>query len=229
MKRQLVVATSLALLVFAAAPSFAVNGNIGIYADQGQAICASPLGFQTNLTLYVYGLLQGGSIGGISGAEYQITQSANVDWIFAEDFSPATGTGGITSGTGSMSGAAPGINVAWGNGCQTGPGSVLLQYINVFDFSGNDAGTSNTLRVEAHSTPGNPFFRCPLFTLCDAPVYTKVCLGQDLDTIFCPFPPNAFACTRSTSGEFFINPVQGFSCTVAVEQKTWTDVKALYN
>jgi hypothetical protein len=230
MKRQLVVATSLALLVFAASPSFAVNGNIGIYADQGQAICAAPLGYQTPLTLYVYGLLQGGSVGGITGAEYQITQSANVDWIYGENFSPATGSGAITVGSGAIVGPSPGINIAWGgNDCQTGPGSVLLEIVTVFDATGNDAGTPNTLRVEAHTTPGNPFFRCPLFTLCDAPVFTKVCLGQDLDTIVCPFPPFAQACTRSTSGEFFINPVQGFNCTVAVAEKTWSQMKGLYN
>ena len=228
MKRQLVVATSLALLVFAASPSFAVNGNIGIYADQGQAICAAELPLQTNLKLYVYALLQGGSVGGLSGAEYQIAQSANVDWLFNEDFNPATGTGAITIGNGAMTGATPGINISWGD-CQTGPGSVLLQEINVLDFSGLDGGVPNTLRVEGHTTPGNPFFRCPLFTLCDDPAFTKVCLGQDLDVRACPFPPGAVACTFSTSGEFFINPPGGFNCTVAVQDKTWSEMKALYN
>ena len=85
MKRQLVVATSLALLVFAASPSFAVNGNIGIYADQGQAICAADLGLQTTMTLYVYALQQGGSLGGITSAEYQISKSAATDWVYSED------------------------------------------------------------------------------------------------------------------------------------------------
>ena len=228
MKRQLVVATSLALLVFAASPSFAVNGNIGIYADQGQAICAAPLGFQTQMTLYVYALLQGGSVGGITGAEYRVTKSAATDWFYSEDFTPATGTGAITVGSGALTGAAPGINVSWGT-CQPGPGFVLLQTISVFDATGNDAGTPVTLRVESHTNPGNQFFRCPLFTLCDEPVFTKVCLGSDQETIVCPFPPGALACTTSTSGEFFINPESGFSCTVAVQEKTWSEMKGLYN
>jgi len=227
MKRQLVVATSLALLVFAASPSFAVNGNIGIYADQGQAICAADLPNQGQMTLYVYALLQGGSVGGIRGAEYQISKSASTDWFYLEDYSSPLGDGAIVLGS-AMNGGTPGVNIAWGT-CQTGPSSVLLQTVTILDPSGTDFGTENTLRVVAHTTPGNQFFRCPLFVLCDDPVFTKVCLGQDLDTVVCPFPPGALACTVSTSGEFFVNPPESFNCTVAVQEKTWTQMKGLYN
>lgn len=229
MKRQLVVAASLALLVFAASPSFAVNGNIGIYADAGQAICASNLGFQTTLKLYVYALQQGASLSGITVAEYQISISSATDWNYSEDFSPATGDGAITVGAGALSGPSPGISVAYPT-CQDGGGSILLQCINVFDLTGNDAGQQVTLKVVAHSNPGNPFFRCPLFTLCDDPAFTKVCLGQDNDVVTCPFPPGAIACNVSSSGEFFINPTPSqANCTVAVVEKTWSEMKALYN
>jgi hypothetical protein len=222
------VATSLALLVFAASPSFSANGNIGIFADQGQALCELDLGFQTQTTLYVYALLQGSSGGGIQGAEYSISQSASVDWIISEDYSPSTNNGAITVGGGALTGLIPGINLGW-PACQVGPGSVLLQTISLFDATGTDAGTPVTLRVEAHQTPGNPFFRCPLFNLCDDPVFTKVCLGSNLTTVTCPFPPGAFACTTSSSGELIINPEEGQSCTVAVQQKTWSEMKSLYN
>jgi len=231
MKRQLVVATSLALLVFAASPSFAVNGNIGIYADPGQAICAANLPAPGNgaLVLYVYALQEGASLSGITGAEYQISIGSSTDWIYGEDFSPATGGGAITVGAGAMTGATPGINVAW-NMCEDGGGSILIQQINVVDLSGVFANQPVTLKVVAHTNPGNPFFRCPLFTLCDDPTFTKVCLGQDNDVVMCPFPPGAIACNVSSSGEFFINPTPSQSnCTVAVEETTWSDVKSLFN
>lgn len=226
MKRQLVVATSLALLVFAASPSFAVNGNIGIYADQGQALCAADLGFQQTLTLYVYGLLQGGSSGGIAGAEYAIYPSVNTDWVYTEDFGVSGAN--VIIGNGAITGAPQnGINLAWGS-CQSS-GPVLLETIDVLDFSGNFAGVPVTLTVGAHTSPSNPFFRCPLFVLCDDPTFTKVCLGSNQVIDVCPFPPNAVACEYSTSGEFFLNPEEGFSCTVAVQEKTWSEVKNLYN
>jgi hypothetical protein len=229
MKRQLVVATSLALLVFAASPSFAVNGNINIFADEGQAICASPLGFQTNLKLYVYAQQQGASLSGITGAEYQISPSSGTDWIWGEDFSPAIGDGATLIGAGAMTGGLPGINVAY-DACRDGGGSILLQCVNVVDISGVFANVPVTLTVRAHSVPGNPFFRCPLFTLCDDPIFTKVCLGQNNDVVQCPFPPGAIACNVSSSGEFFINPTSSQSnCTVAVEETTWSDVKSLFN
>jgi hypothetical protein len=217
------VATSLALLVFAASPSFAVNGNIGVYADQGQAICAADLGYQTTLTLYVYGLLQGGSIGGIQGAEYSIIPNVATDWIYSESFAPTD----VQLGTSAINGVTPGVNLAWGS-CQSA-GPIFLQSIDVLDVSGNFAGTPVTLTVSAHSEPSNPFFRCPTFVLCDDPTFTKVCLGSNQVVDVCPFPPGAVACEYSTSGEFFINPEPGFNCTVAVQQKTWTEVKSLYN
>jgi hypothetical protein len=218
MKRQLVVATSLALLVFAASPSFAVNGNIGIYGDQGQAICAADLG--SSMTLYVYGLLQGGSLGGIRGAEYGIVPSVATDWQFFE-----TSTADVTIGT--ALGASPGINLSYAL-CQSS-GPVLLQTITVLDNSGNFAGVPVTLSVEGATNPGNPFFRCPLFVLCDDPTFTKVCLGSNQVIGTCPFPPFAELCEYSSSGEFFINPEPGFDCTVAVQEKTWSEVKNLYN
>lgn len=222
MKRQLVVATSLALLVFATSPSFAVNGDIGIFADQGQAICATDLALQQPLTLYVYAQLKGGSLGGITGVEYRISQSAVTDWSITEDLNPANAD--LVFGT--AIGVNAGLNLAWAQ-CQT-TGPILLETIEIVDLSGNFAGVSNTLRVEAHSNPSNQFFRCPLFVLCDDPVFTKLCLGSNITTEVCPFPPGALACFESTSGEFFINPPQGFDCTVAVSEKTWSQVKSLY-
>jgi len=190
-----------------------------------QAICAANLGFQQPLTLYVYAELQGGSVGGIRGAEYSIAPSVVTDWLFNEDFTPAGAD--IEVGTGAITGAAPGINLAWA-ACQVAP-ATLLETITVLDLSGVFAGVENTLTVSAHSNPGNPFFRCPLFTLWDDPTFTKLCVGYGVVTDVCPFPPGANACFYSISGQFVVNPPEGYNCTVGVQDKTWSEVKNLYN
>lgn len=90
-----------------------------------------------------------------------------------------------------------------------------------------------------HDRPSNPYIQCPSFTLCDAPVYTQVCLGSKLTLCPNPEPPFPNNATCSTSGRTWINPPAGFycclscipvpaDCTIAVEAKAWSGVKGLY-
>jgi len=62
------------------------------------------------------------------------------------------------------------------------------------------------IRVVAGSPPLNPEYPCALLNLCDSPFFTKVCIS---------------------GGEFIINP-QRTNCTVGLEKRSWTRVKALY-
>ena len=84
------------------------------------------------------------------------------------------------------------------------------------------------LKVVKHDIPSNQFFQCPLFTLCDAPVYTKVCLGSNITTCRNPEPPFPNNATCSSSGTAFVNPAPGHNCTVAVTNQAWSTVKGLY-
>jgi hypothetical protein len=77
-------------------------------------------------------------------------------------------------------------------------------------------------------SPSNQFYQCPLFTLCDDPVFTKVCLGSNLRTCQNPEPPFPMNATCSTSGEFYLNPGPTRNCTVAVQQSTWSTMKEMY-
>jgi len=52
---------------------------------------------------------------------------------------------------------------------------VLLYSVNVIPFA--DTTPYYVLDIEAHSTPSSPNFPCPLFNLCDAPVFTLRCVG----------------------------------------------------
>ena len=88
--------------------------------------------------------------------------------------------------------------------CQPGP-AVLL-----FTASGfaTTSPPTTCLSILPHSTPANPAFTCPLVTLCDAPTYTSLCVP-------------------GTSGVINGNCAI-VSCTIAVEDRTWTGVKKLY-
>ena len=94
-----------------------------------------------------------------------------------------------------------GGNIAF-NTCQTGSGGVVLLY--TVSYFAPDVQTNRVVKVERHSTPTNPNFQCPLHVLCDAPIYTKIC---------------------ATGGQGIIN---GGPCTVAAQQKSWSQVKTLY-
>ena len=236
MRKHLTAAVALAGLCLAG-PTWAANGNIGLFFDQGAALCQADAacqgGMPSVLTLYVYALLQGSSGSGITGAEYSVREGANNtlemnenSWLFSESFDPAA----TTIGSGAFTPADPsprGINMAYPS-CQHGDGTkVLLETVQIL----NIGCTSSTLKltVVKHSTASNQFFQCPLFTLCDAPVFTKVCLGSNLTVCRNPEPPNPNNATCSTSGQAFLNPAPGFNCTVAVQNQTWSQVKQMYN
>jgi hypothetical protein len=136
-----------------------------------------------------------------------------------------------------------GMNMVW-DACQTGGGTgrVLIETVLVFPTA--PCGPSQNppkLHITAggHNTPSNIFFRCPLVTICDAPVFTKVCLGTNIvpcQTQVPPFCPNCSRC--STTGQFIINGAGGVGhCFVPKAEGTggaaattvnWSQLKALY-
>lgn len=219
MRRQLTVA--IATLALAASPVFAANGNIGLYFDSGAALCqqAVPCGGQTDI--YVYGLLQGASQFGFTGVEYAVEANADVSgWFFIE--TPAAPTV-----IGLAFPPSAGINMAW-PGCQLGDGTkVLLETVHVINQS-DCTGDEIILTVTKKFNASNEFFQCPAYYLCDAPLYTEICLGSNLTTCQNPNPPYPMNATCSTSGECFLNPAPTRECRVAVQQTSWSTVKGLY-
>lgn len=89
--------------------------------------------------------------------------------------------------------------------CQPGP-LVLLAVVDLFGFAYTDFPSNHYVSVVAASPPSPPLMECPLLSLCDPPVFTQLCVS---------------------GGQLIINPA-GPSCTVAVEQVTWSRVKGLY-
>lgn len=207
----------------------AFDGRIEIltYPDR---ICSianlpAPSGSPGVLNLVVEANPFGASANGIRGVEYSIEPSVSTDWLYLEDFALANAD--IVLGTQAVHGTLPGgVNLAWAS-CQSGL-SISLQTLTLVDVTGEFHGFPVQLTVSGHSNPSNPFFRCPLFNLCDDPVFTKVCVGSNVTTDYCPFPPGARACLTSTGGIFLVNGPCPCLC-VQVEARTWGEVKSLYH
>jgi hypothetical protein len=112
---------------------------------------------------------------------------------------PTPAPGSTPAGPGPTAG---GVAIAFGT-CQTGPSVLLYTVQLVFLQATNVTGT---LAIAQHTTPSNANFECVVMNLCDDPVFTSVCVS---------------------GGEASVNGL--FDCNVAVEDKTWSDVKSLFN
>ncbi len=78
--------------------------------------------------------------------------------------------------------------------------------ISRITFIATTEETDVILRVAAKVPPSNPAFDCPLVVQCDAPAYTLFCVGVQPAVINGSAP-----------------------CIVSVEQRTWTQIRRLYD
>lgn len=168
--------------------------SIGVYWDQAGATCATSQAANTPGTMYVLATLGGAAAGGITGAEFRV-DGFPANWFANVIPSPAaTVVLGSALGTG--------CNIAFPS-CQPGAGGIVLLY--TVSYFAVDLQVNRVVSVLRHTTPGNANFACPLVTLCDPPLFTKVCVN---------------------GGQGIIN---GGNCTVSVEQRSWSSVKSLFN
>jgi hypothetical protein len=168
--------------------------SIGVFWDPAGATCAvnQPSGSQG--TMYILASLGGPSLGGMTGAEFRVDNFPST-WFANATPSPASNLalGGPLTG---------GCNIAF-PACQVGSGGLVLLY--TVSYFAVDAQANRRISVLRHTTPSNANFQCPLQTLCDEGIFTKVCVS---------------------GGQGIIN---GGNCTVAVQQKSWSGVKSLFN
>ena len=137
--------------------------------------------------------------GGITGAEFRIDGvPQQPEWFMTATRNPLAN---LSVGDPVLAGA--GANIAFPV-CQPEAGGSFLLLYTVSGFA-QTAPVARTFKVERHTTPSNSNFPCPLLVLCNAPVFTLLCVP---------------------GGEAFLN---GGPCTVAVEEKSWSSVKSLFN
>jgi hypothetical protein len=115
-----------------------------------------------------------------------------------------------------------GTNIAF-PACQTGSRVRLFTFLLVERTPTRDIA----LHITDHATPSNPYFCCPLMTLCDGPVYTKLCVNE-------PYYRGSYA-PRGEPGAI-INPLDSsaLQCPsvsgvpLNVHPASWSVVKGLY-
>jgi hypothetical protein len=208
------------LLVLLAPAAWAGDGGLGLFFDPSGRKCADAIPCSGSGTLYIYAILEGASAQGITGAEYSINIGSDGGpdrgWTFNESFpGDAVAIGRAFDPPDLSTVIQPyyrrrGVNVAFQD-CKLGEGHrVLLESVEIAN-TGCSTEPLPLLSV-LKDIPTNPRFGCLLFTLCNAPAYTKLCLG-------------------TSSGGAIINPRPGQSApcpSVAVVARTWSAIKQVY-
>jgi len=195
MKVRVIASLVTALCLAFTGTAFASSVGVFFAADGSDCDASNASG---PFTYYIGAVLNAdAAAGGITGAEFRVANAPQQadGWFMTPVRNPAANldVGNPT---------AEGTNIAFPV-CSPNPPAPFLLLFTVSGF----ASTSpvRAMKVERHTNPSNPNFPCPLVVLCDAPVFTKLCVP---------------------GGEAFLN---GGVCTVGVEDKSWSSVKSLFN
>jgi hypothetical protein len=202
MSKNLLVAFVGTCVLCASAAVQANDGSIAVYLDAAGTQCEGNIN-GAPVTGSIFLNLAGATAGGITGAEFRVDNSDPNAYSVSSSPSPD-----VTIALGNP--FVLGCNVSFQD-CQVGPRVPLYSLVILEQAHTADV----TLTVRQKYEPTNPSTPCALAILCDAPVYTSVCIGA----------PN------SDHWRAVINPSNGISgdCQpVAVLPTSWSAVKSLY-
>lgn len=198
--------TWLAVAGFMIAPKPASAQYIGLFTDPGATSCVAQVGHNPRVDLHVIAVLEG-SVTEMAGAQFLISgvpatwTPENVLWV--PDVGSALSLGNPLFSTPAHPERA-GVNIAFYDcaGSSTNRRVSLGRVV----LLGPPTEDNVHLRVSWFDlVPPDP--NCPFVVTCDAPIYSKVCVG---------------------GGEIVLNGDAPSSCQVAIEENTWTNVKSLY-
>jgi len=146
------------------------NGYVGIYGDSlGTQSCVSILP-QTAKTLYVVAKSAGPSASGITGLEFRIEVTNPSGWWISFNAASGLVVGNPVDSNPNLDGS--GVNISFSTCRLPINGRVVLGTLTLFNQNGGPTG----LVVREHNMPRNAAYQCPLFVLCDGPVYSKSCM-----------------------------------------------------
>ena len=195
----------LAVACCLAATAYAQEPTIGVYVDAAGTQCTGTTN-GTMITGSVWANLAGAAAGGITGAEFRVDNNHRFDCSVVPSPDP-----GATIVLGDAFNLA-GTNIVYDT-CQTGPRVQLF----TFTLSENTPSTDIWLTLTQHFRPSNPYYPCPLLTLCDGPIFTKVCVGSES--------------ANSVHWQALLNPSGSLTAEcnpVGVSPTSWSQVKSLY-
>ena len=196
------------------------NGYIGVFADSARTSCCIDIAPFHGKTLEIFAVLAGETAGGITQAEFRLIFTDLTGYIptWIADPGASRAIGSPLPGPQEEN---YGVDVAF-SACQGSMAgdAVHLGSLQVVNISGGPGDILVTRRLP----PTNPSYDCPNLVLCDAPVYTQVCLTVQTPTLDPGQEPVIFktglnkgsACDATNCG------------VVPVTQKTWSSMKELY-
>jgi hypothetical protein len=154
----------ISLLIVLCLRSTASASSIGVFFSPDATDYEAIIPANTPATWYILAVLGGdAAAGGTTGAEFrQVGTPAG--WFMSPAADPAaTSIGNPIAG---------GANIAF-PACRSG-GVVLLYTVSGLATT---LVHDHPLSIDRHSTPSNSNFSCPLLVLCDAPVFTTICVS----------------------------------------------------
>jgi hypothetical protein len=186
----------------------------------GSPCSEPPTSFPALMTLYVGVSNSGLPGGGITGAEFSLTgfDALAGNYLVASTTNPAAN---ITIGNPLLGG----VNIAFPT-CQTSNFVWLysFQIINLGDTELHQLG------VAARQPPANPTLACQRVVLCDAPVFTAMCVGSGTASLNILREPPAPSTPQPAAGatgvpldltlRWYVPPIQAEECAAgAISQE----------
>jgi hypothetical protein len=171
------------------------SGVLGIYFDDRASKCSDTFSVGQSRTIWVMFLPEGDTRGGITISEFRVVANGASGYSFS---APTLLSGSILLGSvfeGGVMAASP--------NCESRQPLPVLKFTVLNLGGGRDA----TLEIAERIPPSNRDFPCPLVTLCDNPIFTKICITPD---------------------RAVLNPSGSLRCGIASEQSDWGRVKELY-
>ena len=140
------------------------SGTIGIYFDAEGQQCSGTIRPGEPGTIYILAKHNGLTDCGVAAAEFRIS-GIPPSWSVYPVPNPAALNVGNPF--------ADGVVVAFPTCQRPENGPVVLYTVLVV---ASELETDLQFTVEKRNPPGNPMFQCPLFNLCDTPMFTKICV-----------------------------------------------------
>lgn len=194
----------MAVLLLVAQPVSAAY--IGIFLDPNAASCAGDVGHTPRVDLHVIAILEG-SVTELAAVQFKIIgipdfwTTQNVLWV--PDVGVAASVGNPAFVT-TIHPETPGVNVAFGT-CHSASENSRVP-LGRLVLLGPPTADNVHLQVTGFDLVPTDL-DCPIVFRCDPPTFSQACVG---------------------GGEIVLNGPAPTSCALAVEERTWSTVKSLY-
>lgn len=141
-------------------------------------------GFIGQAQVSIQAALRGAAADGIMGADLYIEGLEQLpgDWLASASAAASSGVEGNLVAPSDLDGdgvADDRVGRVRFRSCRSEP-ALTVATLTVWSHDALEDLDMTTLRLVSGSPPGDPDFGCPLLVLCDAPVFTKICVEESV-------------------------------------------------